>query len=545
MSQVERAGRSRRHRWLNNSTKSGHRRVTASKPSEQALERGHRRQALFHYALDGILLIGDDAHLLDVNPAACQLSGYPHHELLKKSLWDLIPPNFQQVARSGWARFLATGESSGEFVGQRADGTLRDFEYRAVAHVLPGVHLAHIRDITARKQAESTRQQYINRLEALSDIDRGILQAQSPGAVAATVLRQIPRLVPCARASVGLFDPSNSKATLLAVWEERPTAGGVRLELPLVGLKPLDDVLAGRSVVVSDMAADANPSPLERELLNEGLRAFLWVPLRVNQRTIGSLNFGSASPWIPSPEQHEIATEIANRLAVAIANAQLNQKSRVSGERLADISKHLLEVQEAERREIARELHDEIGQALTGLKLGLGVARKKTCPEAVEEVCSAERLVDQLIQQIRRLSLNLRPPVLDEVGLLKSLLWHFERFTTQAHIAVHFAHTGLDRRFSPPAETAAYRVVQEALTNVARHAGVMGVGVDVHADDCGIQIAVTDTGRGFDVAAVRQQGGGLGLIGMDERVALLGGRLTITSAPGSGTCVKAEIPTSA
>jgi signal transduction histidine kinase len=194
-------------------------------------------------------------------------------------------------------------------------------------------------------------------------------------------------------------------------------------------------------------------------------------------------------------------------------------------------------LQESERREIARELHDQIGQLLTGLRLMIEVPRAGGRGEVLS-------VIDEIIDRVSDLSMNLRPPLLDELGLLPALLCQIERFEAQTGIQVDFHPSDLDRRFCPQAEITAFRIVQEALTNVARHAGVMRVKVEVCADSKTLAARIDDDGRGFSVdgAFARYSGG---LAGMRERCRLLGGRLTIESTPGSGTRISLQLPLSA
>jgi signal transduction histidine kinase len=150
-------------------------------------------------------------------------------------------------------------------------------------------------------------------------------------------------------------------------------------------------------------------------------------------------------------------------------------------------------------------------------------------------------VVNDLILRVSELSLDLRPAMLDNLGLLPSLLWHFERYTAQTRVQVDFKHTGLEgQRWQPAVETAVFRVVQEALTNVARHAQVNQVTVRIWLGHDLLNLQIEDQGAGFDPQAA--QAATSGLAGMRERVTVLGGQLTIESAPGSGTCIMAEVP---
>lgn len=215
---------------------------------------------------------------------------------------------------------------------------------------------------------------------------------------------------------------------------------------------------------------------------------------------------------------------------------------REYAERLKFLSRRLMEVQEAERRNIALELHDEIGQVLTGLKLSLEIGTRLPADKVGANLNQARVLVNDLMARVRKLSLDLRPAMLDDLGLLPALLWHFEYYTAQTQVRVNFKHSGLEkRRFSSDVETAAYRLVQEALTNVARHAQVQEVTVRLSTHQRTLIIEIEDRGKGFDVDSVFKASETSGLPGMRERAFLLGGRLTVESQIDAGTRLTAEL----
>src|SRR5262245_52196895 len=212
-----------------------------------------------------------------------------------------------------------------------------------------------------------------------------------------------------------------------------------------------------------------------------------------------------------------------------------------SAEQLKTLSRRLMEVQELERRNIALELHDEIGQVLTGLKLTLEVSTKLPAAELGDSLGQARGLVNELMARVRKLSLDLRPAMLDDLGLLPTLLWQLEHYTAQTHVRVNFKHSGLERqRFAPEVETAAYRVVQEALTNVARHANVQQASVRVWTDQDTLSIEVADAGKGFELENMLARETS-GLTGMRERATLAGGQLKIETRPAEGTRLIAEL----
>ena len=252
-------------------------------------------------------------------------------------------------------------------------------------------------------------------------------------------------------------------------------------------------------------------------------------------------------------QRNELRLHVEARLraeeALKQANDQLEtrvQKRTIelqeANAQLRSLSRRLVEIQETERREIARELHDEIGQALTGLKLLL--QRSARLPEDVARanVTEAQEMVFELMNRVRQLSLELRPTMLDDLGLLPTLLWHFDRFTAHTQINVRFKHAGIDRRFSSDVEITAYRIIQEALTNAARYANVNEISVRVMLSGDILGIQIDDRGKGFSLETFRPHGASVGLSSMRERVASLDGAISFDTAPGEGVHIHAQLP---
>jgi signal transduction histidine kinase len=243
-----------------------------------------------------------------------------------------------------------------------------------------------------------------------------------------------------------------------------------------------------------------------------------------------------------SRERLTLFQTLGQQIGVAIKNAQLYEQIKASNEQMQALSRQLVEVQESERRNVARELHDEVGQILTALKVTLGTALGLRDEKSEKKIVQAQKLCQRLIVTIRELSLKLRPQMLDDLGLLPTLLWHFQQFQDQTHIRVDFKHSGLDGRFSQEIETAVYRIVQEALTNVVRHAGVKDVTVRIWGSDGTLGVQVEDRGRGFHAHSVLASGMASGLSGMRERALLLGGQFVVESSHQRGTRLTAELP---
>jgi len=212
---------------------------------------------------------------------------------------------------------------------------------------------------------------------------------------------------------------------------------------------------------------------------------------------------------------------------------------RESSATLEALTRRLLEVQETERRTLARELHDEVGGVLTAVKLNLQSLRRMPAGASGEAaIADGLALVDGAIQAVRSLSLELRPAVLDDLGLIPALKWYCERQAQRAGIPIELALAAIDLKSVPQLEGVCFRIVQEALTNALRHTHARRIQVALRRDDGRFVLEVADDGGGFDVAAARKRGlagESSGLLGMEERVKLLGGRFDIDSAPGAGT----------
>jgi signal transduction histidine kinase len=208
--------------------------------------------------------------------------------------------------------------------------------------------------------------------------------------------------------------------------------------------------------------------------------------------------------------------------------------------RLQDISRRIVEAQEAERRSLARELHDEVGQQLTGLSLLLNRVENEPAEQTPQTLAESRRIVGDLLARVRQMSGDLRPQVLDDLGLLVALKWHIQTYTQQTNINVNFISRPIDEtRLSPEVKITAFRVVQEGLTNVARHAGARRASVRMLQRHGRLEIDIRDTGQGFDPAALNS---GSGISGMRERVVLAGGTFAVESAPGDGTQLSIRLP---
>jgi signal transduction histidine kinase len=300
-------------------------------------------------------------------------------------------------------------------------------------------------------------------------------------------------------------------------------------------------VSTGQPLFVADCVNDPR-NPYADQDRAEGIVTYLGLPIRMHGKVVGVLTVNTSQPRVYTPEDLEYLTLFADLSAIVIGNARLFEEVRVGREQLWALSRQLVEVQETERHSIARELHDEIGQLLTGLTLLLEMSARVRPEKLKARLSEAQAIIKELMMRVCEMSLDLRPTMLDDLGLLPALLWYFDRYTSRTQIRVHFQHWGLERRFPSEIETATYRIAQEALNNVARHAGVTETTVCLSADEDTVDLRIEDHGAGFDAESVLSGAASSGLTGMRERATLLGGRLSVASTPGSGTQVVAELP---
>lgn len=307
-------------------------------------------------------------------------------------------------------------------------------------------------------------------------------------------------------------------------WDESPTGHGPTATA----------VRTKQPAIMNDIRTNPDYAPWRESALTRGYHSSAAFPLLVEDRVLGVLNMYCAEPSFFTKDRIKVLQSFANQSAVALDKATLFEQVSSGRQRLETLSQQFVEVQEVERRSLARELHDEIGQLLTGLKLTIGSSLRSKQKVDTSELIKAMDVVNELIARVREISLDLRPAMLDDFGLLHALLWYFDKYTERTGVDVIFQHANLDFNFPQEIKTAIFRIVQEALTNVARHAQESKVTDILELHNIDIFLAIEDQGLGFDLEAKGDQPT-FGLLGMLERCSLLGGQFSITSTPGSGT----------
>lgn len=483
---------------------SGMWRIVRRKQAEEALKVSEER---FRWSFDdgivGMVMTNPDFRFVKANKTFCNMLGYTEAELLKMTFLEITHPEHVKADLARVKR-LATGELQPYHTEKRymkkgggiiwasvsvspvnnEDGKLQHFMVLA-------------EDITERKRVEQALVQSESRYRTLfNEMNEGF------------VLSEV------------VFDKS-----------------GRAVNFVILDVNPAFERLASlrRGRTVGKTVAEVMPGIEPKWLDFWAERATSGEPGRMEDYA------GFLGKYIEvvcfCPREGQLASFFSDVTERKTVEAAL----RESNERLMTLSRQLVQIQESERRFLGRELHDQVGGTLTALSLALTMKPKKD-DETSDPLSQAKGLLSDLTSQIRRISLDLRPPMLDDLGLIPAILWYVERYTAQTGVLVDFMHTGAERRFPQEMETAAYRIAQEALTNVARYAGVETVAVRIFADADALHVQVEDEGDGFNMdEAISSRNTG-GLTGMMERASLLGGTLVVDASPGHGTSLTATFP---
>jgi PAS domain S-box-containing protein len=496
-------------------------------------------QTLSESAPFGMVVIDRDNTFKYINPKFRELFGYDLSEVPTVRSWfNKTNPNlaYRHQVVSDWLSDLkALNPGEGRPHTNKVlckDGTEKIINFIPV-QLETGEILMTCEDITNWTRAEDEIRRRNLELAALNDIIASVSRSIRLSELLGTLKKVFTGQPEIPMGGIFLYDEASNRTKLEISWG-----------IPDSSLQEFENIagewfrsrrLVHEKEVILDLHHIIDSPHLEE-------KNSLCIPLLVEGEIQGMILLFSTSQDVFREAKITFFRTLGREIGVAIQNARLFERVLLSREQMQTLSRRLVEVQEAERRYIARELHDEVGQVLTGLKLALEMNVRLSGEAAKASLIEAQSLVNKLMVLIRELSLNLRPAMLDDLGLLPALLWHFERFTAQTNIRVIFKHTGLNQRVNLEAETAIYRIVQEALTNVVRHAKVSEVTVRIWLDEKMLGVQVEDHGIGFNSEALLNTGTSSGLAGMRERAVLLGGQFTIETSPGAGTRLTAELP---
>ena len=415
---------------------------------------------------------------------------------------------------------------------KNGDGTISD-----VALIL--------RDMTDTRKLELGMVQAQESLSALNTIANVVTKSLDLETVLNSALETTLEIMQCGIGGILLLD---DEGQTLSYHANRGLSDGYTQKIQLRLGQGISGRAAesGESILVEDISKDSRAF-FPDLIAEEGIRSFASVPLLSKKKVLGVLNVTSHEAGKITAASVQLLESIAAQIAIAIENARLHQevqqKEEIRGELLQDI----FSIQEEERKRIARELHDETSQVLASLTGNLEAVASLLTDKDQKTIAilkKAQALSVQLLDGTNRLIYELRPTLLDDMGLIAATRWLITNILEEAGVTVTFKTVGTVRRLDPQVETTLFRVIQEAVNNIARHAEAKKASIRLLFKKNSVMVRVKDNGPGFDVDEAlrsKERPRGLGLLGMRERVELIKGTLNITSNL-TGTEVIIEIP---
>lgn len=521
--------------------------ITERKRMEETLRESEQRySALFNKtSVPAVVAKLPEVVIVDANKAMEKLVGYTSQEMLGKTAEELgiIKPRTREELIEQFS-----SQSSLEFIDERI--TTKSGEERIVvvntnALEINGQHYAMttLQDITERKKALMHIQHLAERAETLSRITADLNKQNDLPNMLRTICVGANKYMNAVGTAMFLLDSKKGVFEKVASFTDDPQLQSfeiLKFELTPEGLESLVSPEKPVRVLV-DVGSQPGWSHLDA-IIKERVTSLIIGGLVHERRLIGALfsvfSMDSPSVSIEDLSFYKILTEQA---AVVIDRVDLFQHIQKGREQTQRLAAQLVEIQETERRHIARELHDQLGQSLTSVQFMLESAKKGLDPSKSIKIDDTSEAVRGLIEQVREMSLNLRPSMLDDMGLISTLEWHFGRYTKQTGVRVNYRFDPLPARLPAEIETAGYRIIQEALTNVVRHAQVEEVFVGIAFQEESLWIEIVDKGKGFGNSKVADQMT-IGLGGMSERALMVGGYLMIESSVHQGTKVVAVLP---
>ena len=519
--------------------------ITERIRSEEAQrEREQQYRNIFETTSDGMVIINADGQIVDANPAACRMSGYPYEEFIQLSPMSFIRSDQQEPLEKFFNAVQTGRRLERQATGIRRDGSEFDLEVRASQFRQAGERnvLAVLRDVTERVRSFQLLEQRVReRTRELSSLLAFSRQASATLEVRPLmelVVEEVSRLVDNTGVSLLMLEGETLKMAAHRGPLPATTAEQVRVAVNDPGLRTL--LLANPTpIVLSDVQRESQKAEAIRRaggaLLYQGeaLHSIMWIPLMVKQQLIGGLGIGHKEPGKYTDRDAGLVQAIAAQASVALENARLYEQA------------HELAVVH-ERQRLARELHDSVTQSLYSLSLMAEAARRlvaagKTDRGMVYLVRIGES-AQQVLKEMRLLVYELRPLMLERDGLASALKQRLETVEGRAGVETKLVVDGaglLPERI----ETELYRIAQEALNNSLKHSNASSVAVYLETKGDPVGLTVRDNGRGFSTEEIADKGG-LGLASMQERAQRLGGHVDVASAPGKGVTITVTIPLS-
>lgn len=519
-----------------------------------------RYRILLECASDGIVSLNSRGKIIEFNKKAEEIYHYTKDEVIGKSLSIIIPKYSFSTHRQGLTHIVDTHASrfgkTMEVAGVRKDGTEIPHEISISTFTVGDepVFTAIIRDITERKKAERKIKRQNEELILLNSIAKIIGQSINLKEILTSVLGFV---MDTSKARIGaVFLPKGSKLSLEAC-KVLLTKNLLKKKVKEINL---DDNVVGYAVQKGEIIISGNGRSKGHKVPGivahpSKIKTFICLPLKSKDKVVGVLFIGDFEEIRFTQKDQDLLKSIGNTIGVSIENAMLFEEIKAANleieqerGKLEHLTKKLIVSQEDERRIISRELHDEAGQLLSTLKINLEMI-KKNLPGNLKDISTlikkSTQLVDQSSREIKRLCTNLHPSVLDSLGLHAALSSQVDDFQRASEVKTEFNYGEVKERYPIEIERVIYRIVQESLNNIAKHARASRLSVSILDTHKSIIVTVDDNGIGFDVQKTLSSQDvkrGLGLLGIKERASLVNGRVSISSKRGKGTVIRLEIP---
>lgn len=495
---------------------------------------------------DVVARFDSELRYLEVGPAAYAADGRPSSAFIGKTHRELgLPAELYEPWDAALRRVFATARPE-KLLLALPGGVSRYLDCRLAPELDADGRVRSVlsvsRDVTELKLAYDAedRARYLH--DAFREASLMLAGSLNRDVVFATLLECLRQVVPFDRATVMLLE-EGSRASVRALFDGsavRTLRADERSPIDLSEQPRLESLISeGAPLILADVRCEPDWK-LDPDSDNCSLMA---VALRARGYVVGFFTLAKKETDFFTPERLRVAELMAAQAAVAVENSILFEQMESSNKRMRSLSRRLVQVQENERRHIARELHDDAGQALVSLRYGLRLLEKEIGAEgpAARHVAELRLRTDAVMDSLHRLAVDLRPASLDHLGLDAALRQYSMSAGTKYGLAVRFKSRGFDgERLASAVETALYRVVQEAMTNVVRHARATRVDLLVERRGERVIVMIEDDGVGFDQNRLPRTDH-LGLIGLRERAEALDGTLTVESSPGSGTTIVVEV----
>lgn len=470
-----------------------------------------------------------------------EVTGYSHEEMRDIKFQELICEQDRELAMQKIEESVRQGRGEAEISLVDKAGRLHPFYFTGFLVKLADkeVLIANGIDIAERKEAEVQRQHKYQQLQLIANLTDAVSKANQLEDIYKLALDGLLNTIRADRISILLFDEAG-------VMQFKASHGlSERYKESAAGHSPWkQDAVNPLPIFVPDAAEDESLKSLLPVIKAEGITALGFIPLIYMNRLLGKFMVYFNEVHHFSQDESQLMQTIAREVAFAIGEKGNEIALRKSEQLYRELSAHLQDVREEERASIAREIHDELGQQLTVLKIDFSWLESRINlnenKQLTDKFADISSLLDRAVNTVRRMSTSLRPSMLDDLGLVATIDWYLADFGRRVNLKTSFIHADDEFLMPDKMRTALFRIFQESVTNVIRHSDASMVEVELAREGENICLKVKDDGRGFDTATVAGKRT-LGLLGMRERSVLVGGDCQIESIPGIGTTVSVVV----